>query len=269
MADSINPFDTAINRIAAEIGVSPEAVKQVIHVESNFDPRASTGSYNGLTQIGPDTFKEAGGTLGGLTYGQYLKASPEAQVGAYGDYLKHYNFAGQMERHGIDVSSMSPDQQFAVLQGMQLSPNGQSWKAALANGDLSVPVTNTRQATALGNTSIGAMAGSQYGRLAAGAGPLPTTQVAALPPITQPISGPTPLAPQRPLPPQPLNLAEQGQMSMPAYGFSPQQPAPQVGPDMPPTLNAPQLQPLRRQLNLARAFQNIPLPPGFRGYSVG
>src|SRR5262245_5469583 len=117
----VDPLNEAINKVAAENGVSPAAVRQVIAVESNFDPRASTGSYNGLTQIGRTTFNEAGGKLGGLTYDEFLKATPEQQVGAYGDYLKHYNFQGQMQRHGIDLGKLSPDQQFAVLQGMQFA----------------------------------------------------------------------------------------------------------------------------------------------------
>jgi hypothetical protein len=36
-----------------------------------------------------------------------------------------------------------------------------------------------------------------------------------------------------------------------------------------PALNAPQLQQIVKQFNLARAFQKIPVPQGFRGYSVG
>jgi hypothetical protein len=88
-----------------------------------------------------------------------------------------------------------------------------------------------------------------------------------LPQPAQPISGPQSLQPQKPLPPQPLNLAA-AQPQMPAYGFSPQaQPAQPM--EMPPALNAPQLQQIVKQFNLAKAFQKIPVPAGFRGYSVG
>ncbi len=163
-------LDSVIGNIATEFGVSPEAIKQVIKVESNFDPRASTGSYNGLTQIGKQTFTEAGGRLGGMSYDEFLQASPEKQLDAYRGYLEHYNFKGQMAKHGIDVSKLTPDQQYAVLQGMQFSPNGQAWKAALAGGNLNVPVTNTPQAKALGTTSLADMA-AYFGKSAGGVDP--------------------------------------------------------------------------------------------------
>lgn len=40
---------------------------------------------------------------------------------------------------------------------MQFSPNGRKWKAALAEGDLTVRSTPSRQAEVLGDTSIGDM----------------------------------------------------------------------------------------------------------------
>jgi hypothetical protein len=270
MAGILDPLTESIGNIASEFGVSPEAIKQVIRVESGGDPRASTGSYNGLTQIGPATFNENGGTLGGMTYDQYKLAPPEKQIDAYGDYLRHYDLAGQMQKHGVNLSELTPDQQFAVLQGMQFSPNGQAWKAALGQGNYNVPVTNTKQASALGDTSVAAMAGSRFGQAAMAAPGLPApTNIASLPQPAQPISGPQSLQPQKPLPPQPLNLAA-AQPQMPAYGFSPQaQPAQPMEMPQAPALNAPQLQQIVKQFNLARAFQKIPVPQGFRGYSVG
>jgi hypothetical protein len=173
-----------------------------------------------------------------------------------------------MQKHGVNLSELTPDQQFAVLQGMQFSPNGQAWKAALGQGNYNVPVTNTKQASALGDTSVAAMAGSRFGQAAMAAPGLPApTNVASLPQPAAPISGPQSLQPQKPLPPQPLNLA---QPQMPAYGFSPQaQPAQPMEMPQAPALNAPQLQQIVKQFNLARAFQKIPVPQGFRGYSVG
>lgn len=205
-------YTAAIERVAKQYNVSPEAIRQVVRVESGGNPRASTGSYNGLTQIGRTTFKEAGGKLGGMTYDEFLKASPSKQIDAYGDYLRHYDFAGQMAKHGIDVSKLPANQQFAVLQGMQFSPNGQDWKAAFSRGDFSVPVTATKQASALGNTSIGAMAGSRFGQAAIGSDASGNPLMVASAPANPPLGPPLNIQPQKPLQPQPLNTADDGRL---------------------------------------------------------
>lgn len=96
-------------------------------------------------------------------------------------------------------------------------------------------------------------------------GPQPPT--ASLPPQNQ---QPQSLEPQKPLPPQPLNLAQQQTPQLPSFGggqsmLPQQQPMPQA-----PVLNAPQmaqLAPLMQRINMLRAFQNIPLPAGFKGFS--
>lgn len=145
----------SIESVAKKHGVHPAAVAGVIKVESNFDSRARTGSYNGLTQIGPATFREApGGKLAGMTYEEFKNASPAKQVEAYGAYLDHYGFKKQMESRGIDVSSMPIERQAAVLQGMQFSPYGKEWKNELAAGRTGSRVTQSQQARALGSTSI-------------------------------------------------------------------------------------------------------------------
>lgn len=91
--------------------------------------------------------------------------------------------------------------------------------------------------------------------------------MAGLSPSAQPLDGPQ-QPPQRPLPPQPLNLA------------APQQPTPAAptaagGPwkpygsfQEPPPLSAP-MAPALGHFNLAQAYSQIPLPRGFRGFSIG
>jgi hypothetical protein len=57
---------------------------------------------------------------------------------------------------------------------------------------------------------------------------------------------------------------------MPAYGFSPQaQPSQPMEMPQAPALNAPQLQQIVKQFNLARAFAKIPTPAGFNGFKYG
>ena len=146
----------AVNQLAAQKGLSPAAIAGVIKTESNWNQGATSpgGKYKGLTQIGPDTFREAkGGTLGGLTYDQYLKATPAQQVAAYGGLLDHYGFADKAKAAGIDFSKMSPAQQAAHLQAFQFSPAVADWQGA----DPSRPVTASKQASALGSTSLNDM----------------------------------------------------------------------------------------------------------------
>ena len=94
-------------------------------------------SYFGATQMGADTFKEAGGRLGGMNFGQYQKAPLEQQIPAYGDWLSHYarpgNAAG-LASSGI--GSLPVSMQSAILQGTQFGPNSREWPAALAEGNM-------------------------------------------------------------------------------------------------------------------------------------
>ncbi len=95
-------------------------------------------------------------------------------------------------------------------------------------------------------------------------------------PQSPPVSGPT-FEPQKPLPPQPLNLA-QAAYSPQAFNAAPQAQAPayQNQPVLPPPpqfiqpppLDAPMpLQQIVRHINLANALQKIPTPAGFKGFS--
>lgn len=154
----------ALNEVARARGIDPAALAGVINTESNWRTGAVTGNYRGLSQIGAETFREAGGTLAGMSYDQFLRAGPAEQVRAYGAWLDHYKFGEKMERAGVDLSRMSPAQQAAVLQGFQFGPNATSWQRALGSGDASVPTTSTKQASFLGDKSIETMTG-YYERL--------------------------------------------------------------------------------------------------------
>jgi hypothetical protein len=173
--DTVN----AVNALAAKYGLSPAAVSAIIKTESNWNPQAASpgkGTYRGLTQIGPDTFKEAGGKLGGMSYEEYLNASPDKQVAAYGGYLDHYGFADKAKAAGIDFSKMSPAQQAAHLQAFQFSPAVADWQG----GDPNKPVTTSKQADVLGTTSLADMTKYYEKQLASMDGPIdPTPNVGA------------------------------------------------------------------------------------------
>ena len=174
----------ALKEVSAAHGVSPTALSAMINLESQWDPRNGTGSYHGLTQMGAATFREAGGTLGGLTYPQYLGASEAQQIRAYDSWLNHYKFDDQLQQYGIDPSKMSTAQQAAMLQGFQFAPaGGAAWKTALGQGQTSGPTTASAQARALGDTSIGQMTNYYTRALGknAGAGG-PTVAPGATPP---------------------------------------------------------------------------------------
>jgi hypothetical protein len=166
----------ALSEVANRYGLQPDAIAGVIKMESGWDTKSDNGVYRGLTQIGEETFREAGGTLGGMTYAQFRAASPAEQIRVYGAWLEHYKFKEQADKYGIDFSKMTKAQQAAYLQGMQFSPNGQDWKRAYAQGNPNVPTTTTRQAAALGNKTIGAMEHYYSGELKDEPTPTPNTK---------------------------------------------------------------------------------------------
>lgn len=149
----------AIKRQASQYGYDPAALTAMSQMESGFNPTTATGSYRGVTQMGPTSFSEAGGTLGGLTWDQYQQATPAQQIGAYGDWLNYYsqdpNSAASLVTGGI--GSLPPEMQAAIMQGTQFGPNATRWPTALAGGNMTTPTTTSPQAAALGNTSIATM----------------------------------------------------------------------------------------------------------------
>lgn len=142
----------ALNDVAASQGVDPAAIAGMIHMESVWDRRCVTGSYIGLTQVGPELPKKLG-----LTRKEFLNLSSAKQIEAYGTWLDHYKFKKQMKDHSINYRALPLARQAAVLQAMQFAPNAKKWKSALSKGDLTVPSTASPQAKALGDTSIGDM----------------------------------------------------------------------------------------------------------------
>ena len=93
-----------INYTAGRGRYDPEAFANVINTESRWNPRTHNDKYYGATQMGADTFKEAGGRLGGMSFGQYQDAPLEQQIPAYGDWLQHYaqpNNAAGLATSGI------------------------------------------------------------------------------------------------------------------------------------------------------------------------
>jgi hypothetical protein len=90
----------------------------------------------------------------GLTREEFLALSAAEQIQDYGKWLAYYRYAQQIARYGMNVAGQPLARQAAVLQAMQFAPNGSKWKKAFAQGDYSVPSTNTQQARFLGDTSI-------------------------------------------------------------------------------------------------------------------
>ena len=142
----------ALNAVGAAHNVDPAAIAGVIDTESGWDTGCVTGQYIGLTQVGPEFVQFLK-----MTQAQFLALPVDAQINAYGTWLDYYRFNAQMAGLGIVVSALPLPDQAAVLQGMQFAPNAKAWKAALAKGDVSVPITTAQQATFLGDTSIGDM----------------------------------------------------------------------------------------------------------------
>ena len=95
-----------------------------------------------------------GGTIGGMNFDQYAAADAPRQIDAYADWL---NRSGNLNKGGIDVRSVDPVMQGALLQGIQFGGNAMGWRTALAGGNQSVPVTTSPQARELGTTSINDM----------------------------------------------------------------------------------------------------------------
>ncbi len=156
----VAPDTPAIQEVAKSHGVSPEAVHSMIMLESRGRTTAKTGSYVGLTQIGPAEMKEmanAGVIPPDMTWNKIKDMTAEQQIDLYGKYLDYYRFGDKLRAAGVDVSRLSKPEQAAVLQGFQFAPNNTSWIRGLAQGNLDIPTTDTPQARVLGTTSIADM----------------------------------------------------------------------------------------------------------------
>ncbi len=151
-ANGLAGIVAALNSVAGTQGVDPAAIAGIIHMESVWNTRCVTGRYIGLTQVGPELLEELS-----LTREEFLDLSAARQIGAYGTWLDHYHFKDKLAELRIVLTDSPLARQAAFLQAMQFSPNGRAWKEAFASGDFTVKSTQSRQAAALGDTSIGDM----------------------------------------------------------------------------------------------------------------
>jgi hypothetical protein len=96
-----------------------------------WDPRTHTikNPNYGVGQISQPDFQTGGGTLGGLTFDQYKRASLAQQIAAYGYYI-----ASSPNAAYLDYGSGDPALTAALLQGIQFSPWGDAWSEALKGG---------------------------------------------------------------------------------------------------------------------------------------
>ena len=132
----------AVKTTAPTIGVLPEVLKQIIRVESNFDPKkvSPSGTHVGATQISKDQFP-----IDGITLDEYENMSLGEQIKVYPKWLELYSFSKKFP----NFSSEEPAMQGAILQAFQFSPNGKHWQHGYRNGDYDVQITNTQQAEEL------------------------------------------------------------------------------------------------------------------------
>jgi hypothetical protein len=152
----------SLNDVSSNINANPGAFAAFINQESTWNPRNVTGSQAGLAQMAPGdfTYGRAGGQLGGLTYQDYLKATPAQQLQAYAGpsgYLANYGIMDKARQAGLDFPNMSAAQQAAFLQAANFAPGNTSWMNRWAQGDLTTPITTSPQSDALGDTSPNAM----------------------------------------------------------------------------------------------------------------
>lgn len=155
----------AIQAMAQRYDIPPQSIAAAINMESNFNPRSNmAGNSNyGLAQISRGDFQTAGGRLGGLTFEQYLNATPAQQVAAYSDFINSSPNAVYLNAGAGDPALTS-----AILQAIHFSPQSQEWANRFAfNNDMATPVT-TKPNPALGNTSLDAMQRIYANRLAGG-----------------------------------------------------------------------------------------------------
>jgi hypothetical protein len=169
-----------IEQTAGQRGFDPAAIAAVVNTEDpKWNPRLQDpdSAYYGLTQIGPQTFREApGGRLNGMTWDEYQRASPEQQIATYGAWLDQYGSLGRAAERGIDIGALPPEAQAALLQGFQFSPNAglnessvRDWLTPYAQGGTDMPTTTRGQAPFLGQPlpTMGSMT-DYYRRLMAG-----------------------------------------------------------------------------------------------------
>ena len=159
----------AVEALAAKYGVSPQAIAAVASIESDFNPNARLGSYNGLFQM-----SRVDGWRPGMT--------DVEQVQLYGQYLEKYHFFDKVKNAGIDITKESPAKQAALLQGYQFASSTTDWMR-----DLNKPSTRTKQSGKVGDKSVNEMTRRferMLGGSQAGAG-TPAAQIAQLGPMAQ------------------------------------------------------------------------------------
>ena len=144
-----------VNYAAGANRQSPAALANLINTESVWNSlrRSPSGGHFGATQIQPSSFREAGGTLGGMTLQQFKRAPLEQQISAYPDYLAFYgrqpNTGAALARS--DIRHHPVPLQSAIMMGAQFSPYGGlprtiDWPGAFARGDMSMGITPAPQA---------------------------------------------------------------------------------------------------------------------------
>lgn len=255
------------------MGMLDEYLPRYIQIESGGSPNAKTGSYSGLLQMGPDEIAKYGSDS--LEAGKQMYADRAAWFEKnFGRpptptelYLTNQQGEGGVSAHLANPDAPAWQNMYSTAEGRK---KGEAWAKKAIWGNVPDDVKANYPGGVDSLTSQQFMdlwrAKVERGKAA----PLPPAQeIASLPPVTSPVGSPPPLA-QRPLPPQPLNLASP-MGSLPAFQWSPGQ-APQqaAAPAAPQQAQQVPLiaQAMRQPINLAR-LQNYlaQLPAAIRPYS--
>jgi hypothetical protein len=231
-----------------------------IQIESGGNPNAQTGSYSGLLQMGPDEIAKYGGN--GLEQGKQMYADRAAwfenKFGRPPTPTELY-LTNQQGEGGVAAHIGNPDA--PAWQNMYSTAEGQRRGEAWAKKAIWGNVPDDVKANYPGG--VDSLTSQQFMNLWQNKVERTSPQ--------QPFGGP-PAQPQRPLPPQPLDLAAP-QTGLPAFSWSPQQQAEQqvaqqVSPQQPSAAPLQIAQALHRPIDLSR-LQNYlsQLQPAIRPYS--
>jgi hypothetical protein len=138
---------SGVKSTAGSLGIDPAALGALFQEESNWNPRSNMYGNWGLGQMSSGQFKDAGGTLGGLTFQQYQQASPADQIYSYNDMA-----ARALARNpGLVLGQYDVPIQYSVLQALNFNPVATAnapWMAGLLRGDTTIPILTGATAAA-------------------------------------------------------------------------------------------------------------------------
>jgi hypothetical protein len=147
----------AISSMSQATGLSPVTIAGIIEEEN---PAWSLGLTN---QFGFRGLLQQGNYAEVPWYSQLPSMTAAEQIGIYSQWLGNYNVQQKIQQAGINLQQMSPVQQMALMEGIQLGPNNTAFYRNVAAAMQGVPgagnvrATTSAQAGNLGTTSFNDM----------------------------------------------------------------------------------------------------------------